>query len=129
MILSIAKHIYSKLSASQQLAALVGGRIFPLASKTDIAYPFIAYERETVAPDYDKMAQRRAETSVSIYVVAETYQESLDIAEIVCGLIDLQTGTYSGFKVTEARMTGAAENFVNEAFVQTLTFNFEIQEI
>ena len=54
MRLSISKHIYSALSQSADVNKAVGKKIFPIATKNEVEFPFIVYERDLVTPRYDK---------------------------------------------------------------------------
>lgn len=128
MILSISSHIYSKLAASTALTALVGDRIFPLGTKNEVAFPFVVYERDTINVDYDKASRRIADVDVTVYAVAETYTKALEIAEIVADLLDKSDGSYTGFDVTDAIITGASEGFIENSYVQQISFQFKIEE-
>lgn len=128
MILSISSHIYSKLAASTALTALVGDRIFPLGTKNEVAFPFVVYERDTINVDYDKACRRIADVDVTVYAVAETYTKSLEIAEIVADLLDKSDGSYTGFDVVDAIITGASEGFIENSYVQQISFQFKIEE-
>lgn len=128
MILSISEHIYTMLSASAELQARVGEKIFPLGTKREVESPFIVYERDNVSVDYDKEHKRTADVDVSVYVAAETYTESVEIAEIVIKALDKELATYDGFIVEDAHVMSAAEDFVDTAYVQKVGFNFIITE-
>lgn len=126
MILSISHHIYAKLSADAAVAALAGNRIFPLGSKKEVPYPFIAYERDNVTPDYDKEKRSYVNTSVTVYCVDDTYEGSLALAEAAAAALECQDAAYEGYHVEGGRITSAAEGYVEGAFVQQVTFQFLI---
>jgi hypothetical protein len=84
MRLSISKHIHSALSGYAPIQEAIGkNKIFPIATKNEVKFPFIVYERDAVTPRYDKSGESVTESSVNVYVLAESYGESLDIAEKV----------------------------------------------
>lgn len=128
MILSISNHIYAALMANTALNTKVSGRIFPLGSKNEVAYPFVVYERTNVAVEYDKASRRYAEVDVSIYAVSDKYTDSLEIAELIADSLDKVEASYTGFAVEDAHIAGASENYIENAFVQTINFKFQITE-
>lgn len=128
MILSISEHIYSVLASSQAVASLVGGRIYPIATKTEVDFPFIVYERDSVEVSYDKALRRQASTDATVYVLAATHDESLAIAEAVVDALDKREAEYTGFDVTDAWVTGAVESFVEQTYIQQISFRFQINE-
>lgn len=128
MILSISEHIYKVLAASSALTALVGDRIYPLGTKFEVAFPFVIYERDAVDVVYDKASRRTAYVDVSVYAAAETYTESLAIAEIISDELDKKEAEYTGFSVVDAHIASATEDFVENTFVQRINFRFQIIE-
>lgn len=129
MRLAISKHIYSALSASAELKKAVGDKIFPIATKNEVEFPFIVYERESVTPRYDKSGASVTESSVSVYVLSESYTQSLDIAEDVIEALERKEATYKGFEVIGATMTSATESFTANTYVQQITFSFMTNSI
>ncbi len=128
MILSISEHIYKKLAASAALIAEVGNRIYPLGTKFEVAFPFIIYERDNVEVEYDKENRRSAWVDASIFAVAETYTQSLEVIEIVADVLDKVEASYGGFDVVDAHIASASEDFVENTFVQRLNMRFQIIE-
>lgn len=125
MRLSISKHIHAVLSGSAEIVAAIGAnKVFPIATKTEVNFPFIVYERDSVTPRYDKSGQSTTDTSVSVYVLAESYTQSLDIAEMVVKALERVEAEYADFKVIGATMQSASESYTANTFVQQITFNF-----
>lgn len=129
MRLVISKHIYSALTKSADLNRVVGKKIFPIATKNEVAFPFIVYERENVTPRYDKAGASVTESAVSVYVLAESYTESIDIAEMVIKALERKEATYGDYQVIGAVMTGAVETYTSNTFVQQISFNFMTKAI
>jgi hypothetical protein len=127
MKLSISKHIYKTLLGYPPLKKAVGEKIFPIATKNEVAFPFIVYERENVTPHYDKSGASYAETSVTVYVLAEGYTESIDIGEMVIDALERKLAVYPDFEVIGAVMTGATEAYTANTYVQQISFNFMIK--
>ncbi len=116
------------LAADSTLVGLVGNRMFPIASIEEVAFPLIVYSRDYVTPQYDKSEKQIADTSTTVFVAAESYSESLIIAEEVVKALDKKFASYDGYEVKDARLTAAAEDYNNDTYIQTLTFTFTIKE-
>lgn len=129
MRLAISKHIYSALSASEELKKAVGDKIFPIATKNEVEFPFIVYERDSVTPRYDKSGASVTESSVNVFVLSESYTESLDIAEDVIAALERKDAVYEGFEVIGATMLGATESFTSNTYVQQISFNFMTKSV
>lgn len=129
MRLAISKHIYSALSASEELKKAVGDKIFPIATKNEVEFPFIVYERDSVTPRYDKSGASVTESSVNVYVLSESYTQSLDIAEDVIAALERKDAVYEGFEVIGATMLGATESFTANTYVQQISFNFMTKSV
>lgn len=125
MRLSISKHIYAALSGSAEIQKAIGmNKIFPIATKNEVSFPFIVYERDSVIPRYDKSGASVIESSVNVYVLAEGYTESIEIAEMVIRALERKDAKYNDFEVIGATMLGAAESYTSNTFVQQISFNF-----
>jgi hypothetical protein len=129
MRLAISKHIYSALSASEELKKAVGDKIFPIATKNEVEFPFIVYERDSVTPRYDKSGASVTESSVNVYVLSESYTQSLDIAEDVIAALERKDAVYEEFEVIGATMLGATESFTSNTYVQQISFNFMTKSV
>ena len=129
MRLVVSKHIYSALTASAELNKAVGKKIYPIATKNEVPFPFIVYERDSVTPRYDKSGASVTNSVVNVYVLAESYTESLDIAEMVIDALERKEAIYDKFEVIGATMEGASESYTANTFVQQITFSFMTKSI
>ena len=129
MRLVVSKHIYSALTASAELNKAVGKRIYPIATKNEVPFPFIVYERDSVTPRYDKSGASVTDSVVNVYVLAESYTESLDIAEMVIDALERKEAIYDKFEVIGSTMEGAIESYTANTFVQQITFSFMTKSI
>lgn len=128
MILNISHHIYQVLSSDASLALLIGGRIFPLATKNEVTFPFIVYQRDSVAVEYDKASRQYATIVATVYVLADSYTESVAIAEAVIDALEKKKAVYSGFSVEDCEVSSVAEGYENNTFVQQVSFEFFIKD-
>lgn len=124
MRISISKHIYKTLSEAPDLKKLIGMKIYPIATKSEVKFPFVVYERDSVMPKYDKSGVALTESSVNVYVLSENYTESLNIAERVISALERKEAVYDDFEVIGAVMLGASETYTANTFVQQISFNF-----
>ena len=124
MRLAISKHIYSALTNSAELNNVIGKKIYPIATKNEVPFPFIVYERDSVTPRYDKSGASITESVVIVNVLSESYTQSIDIAEMVIRALERQDVVYDDFAVIGAVMMGANEDYIANTYVQQLTFNF-----
>ena len=129
MRLVISKHIYSALSKSADIHKAVGKKIYPIATKNEVPFPFIVYERDSVTPRYDKSGASVTDSVVNVYVLSESYTEALDIAEMVIDAIERKEAVYDNFEVIGAVMQGASESYTANTFVQQITFSFITKSI
>lgn len=125
MRLSISRHIHAALSGSADIQKAIGkNKIFPIATKNEVPFPFIVYERDNVTPKYDKSGESVTESSVNVYVLAEGYTECLDIAEMVISALERKDAIYKDFAVIGATMLGASESYTANTYIQQISFNF-----
>ena len=129
MRLVISKHIYSALSKSADIKKAVGNKIYPIATKNEVPFPFIVYERDNVTPRYDKSGASVTDSVVNVYVLAESYTESINIAEMVIKALERKEAVYDNFEVIGAVMQGANESYTANTFVQQISFSFTTKTI
>ena len=128
MRISISNHIYKTLTDDADIVKAVGKKIYPIATKSEVKFPFIVYERENVDTRYDKAGASTTNIDESIYILAETYTESLQIAEMVISGLDRKTASYNGFEVIDAIVNDVPESYISQTFVQQVRMRFTIKE-
>jgi hypothetical protein len=106
---------------------MIGDKVHPIVTKREVDFPFVVYKRDSIAVEYDKSGKATVATTVNVYVLAETYTESVEIAEEVIKSLNRVYADYDKFAVIGASLTGANEDYVSQTYVQQLTFNFLIQ--
>ena len=127
MKISASEHIYQTLTSDVGIAKAVGRKIFPLATKSEVRFPFIVYEKENVAPIYDKLSTLGVNLDYSIYVLSDTYTEAEQIAEMVVNSLNRKKARYDGYEVVNAVVSDVPEDFVNQTFVQQVRIRFTIK--
>lgn len=126
MSLQVGKAIYSLLSSNQQLVSIVDGNIFPLIAEINTTFPFIVYKREAITPQYTKDYWTSDEVMINVMVASNDYVQSIEIADLVRQSLDHKQGEYSGIKIRDLRLIQADEDFIDDTYIQYLTFKIRI---
>ena len=127
MKISVSQHIYTTLSSDAGIVKAVGKKLYPIATKNEVKFPFIVYEKENVAPIYDKMSTLGVNLDYSIYVLSDTYTEAEQIAEMVVNSLNRKKARYDGYEVVNAVVSDVPEDFVNQTYVQQVRIRFTIK--
>ena len=126
MRLQTGKAINALLSANEEVTRMVCDRIYPLVSKVDCEFPFIVYQRMSVVPSYTKDGLIAEEQNYNITVLADTYAESVELADAVRDALELERGTFAGQRIRNIKLTSVNESWVSDTFVQELNFTIEL---
>lgn len=101
--------------------------VYPLVADEGTSYPFIIYRRANLTPSSTKDRYNYKElASIQIIVASNEYQNSIDVAELVRDKMEHTRGIYNELNIGDIILMNADENYIEDAFVQTLTFNIEI---
>lgn len=107
MKLGIGKEIVEKLA---KVTAL-DGKVFPLVAPQTTT-PFAVYQCAQTTADYTKDKQYANTTAtITLNIYANTYQESIDIAQQVINQCN-SANTY---------VSDASEDYIDDIYTQTLT--------
>lgn len=115
------------MTENADITKAVEKKIYPIATKSEVKFPFIVYERNSVTPAYDKIGPAATDIYVTIYVLSESYGESESIAEMVIAALDKVQAQYDEYDVENAILTDVSEDYVNQTFVQQIKFKFTIK--
>jgi|WetSurMetagenome_2_1015567.scaffolds.fasta_scaffold39146_5 hypothetical protein len=126
--LAIGTVINSLLSANTDLVAIVDDKIFPLMAAQDTTFPFIAYTRKDVEPQYTKDIYTGDKITMEIVAAAKNEEEAVNIANLIRDTVDNVKGLYNGINIRKVRMTHAYEDYFDEnnAYAQDLEFEITI---
>lgn len=117
--ISILKSIYKLLSANVELTSIVGNRMYPIIANEDTTFPFIVYQRDSVSAEYTKDWRTNDNINISINIASTTYNQSIDIAELVRTAIEGKRVD----NINTIRLTGCDEDFVENTYIQSLHFS------
>lgn len=126
MSLQIGKAIYQLLSENTAVTDRVQNKIYPLIADTGTTFPFIIYKRTSVIPSDSKdRFIYNEDTYVDVVIASDKYNESIEIADLVKAALQGKKGNYSNIEVYDIRMTDADEDYIEDTFIQNLTFNIK----
>ncbi len=123
MSLQVGKVIFDILSNDQNLIQRVSSKIFPLVAENNTTFPFIVYKRTGIEPQTskDKLIHKE-ETNVEVNIMSDTYNDSIEVADLVKTALTGKKGIFSGIAVQDIIFTDASEDFQDDTFIQNLTF-------
>lgn len=118
--LEIGKVIYKVLEGTT--------KVYPLVADQGAAYPFIVYRRASIIHSNTKDRFNFSElATVEVIVAGNTYQQSLQIAKEVMNRMEHTRGIYDNIGISEITLDNAEEDYIEDAFIQKLTFKINIQ--
>lgn len=125
-MIQIGKAVYQILSNDTKVKEMVGNNIYPLVANQGTTYPFIIYRRTGIEPVTSKDRFICSEvTSVDVIIASDRYDESIEVAELVKDALSGKNGIYSDIKVIDINMISADEDYIEDTFIQNLTFNIK----
>lgn len=124
--LNIGKVIKDILCQDDTLNNLVKYQVFPLIAEENTTFPFIVYRRNSIRKASTKDYVNDEIASVDVVVASDKYSQSVEIAERVRFI--LERGEYEGenFSVDNITLSNASEQYMKNTYIQTLTFDIEI---
>ena len=129
MSLQVGKAIYNILSNDAKIIDSVEHKIYPLIADTGTTFPFIVYRRTGIEPSDSKDRFIYSEnTYVEVVIASDKYNESIEIADLVKDALQGKKGNYSGINIYDIRMTNADEDYIEDTFIQNLTFNIKTND-
>lgn len=118
----IGSIIKSILEDDETVNQYLSNKIFPIVANNGTDLPFLIYRRYSYTPQSDKdYTNERAE--IEVRIVANKYEDSVKIADAVGDALD----NYKDNEVEQIRLITSDEDFLDEAFVQTLNFQIELK--
>lgn len=124
--ISIAKHIYARLTASEPLRALIGMRLYPVAADQGTTMPYVIYYRTALATEYTYDCAGPDTVTVSFRIVAGGYQAATEIAEQIRTALEGVRSAYGDFEVRDAEVVNSVDAYDVDidAYVLTLDMRF-----
>jgi hypothetical protein len=120
----IGKYIYYALTESNEVNQYVGFKVFPIVAEQGTEYPFIVYRRNNIQnSENTKDGFNEDSVDFDVIVVSDKYDESIEIANAVRKVLEKKKRVYGDMLITNTLLQGISEDFVENAYVQTLNFS------
>jgi len=116
--------IYTLLVANTGLTAIIGTKVYPLVLPEDVKVPAVVIDRSSNAL-YSKDGTYGFLNTVNIAVISDSYNESINIAEKIDGILNFYHGTVSGIKIISSKIINISENYNEEGYFQKLTYEMK----
>lgn len=123
--ISFGRTIKSLLNA-KSIKALIDNKVYPLIAPLNTTFPYVVYQR-TSTPQTTKDNAYQDNVSIEIIIVSNNYDQSVNIAEIIRNEIECKRNIIvEGFNIADIKLVLSNETYNNDAYLQSLTFNFRI---
>lgn len=126
MTLRVGAAVRALLEASEELVALVGNKIFPVATQEDTLRPFLIYQRTGLNPAYTKDDRSFDSVYVGISIISDTYTGSIAVASAVIKALERKRGVYAGLNIDDIMLADSNEGADEINYIQDLEFEIFI---
>lgn len=127
MSILINKAISSILNNSVQLKNKVGNNIYALVASENCTFPFVVFKRNNLTVEYNKDGVAHNMVDVQVIIGADSYADSVEVAQIVRYELELKKGVYNGVKIIDSKITSVEEDYVNNSFAQSIIFSIKTE--
>ena len=127
MSILINKAISKILNDSVQLKNKVGNNIYALVASENCTFPFVVFKRNNMTVEYNKDGVAHNMVDVQVIIGADTYSDSVEVAQIVRSELELKKGVYNGVKIIDSKITSVEEDYVNNSFAQSIIFSIKTE--
>lgn len=121
MSITLNNSIYTLLVSSTGLTAIVGTKIFPVLIPPETLLPAIVIERD-FSTEYHRDGAGINESNVEIAILSQSYNQSVQIAVLVDGILNNYKGTVSNNRIVDTHLVSADEGYQEDAFLQKLIY-------
>lgn len=124
--LSALRHVRSTLLGSAALAKIIDKKIYYVAAIMGVTKPYITCTRTAIVAQYTKDGWMQDDVIVAVDIVAESYEQAVEVAEIVREVLEDSAGNYNDFRVVECEMTRSSEGYSVDADAFVITMDVSI---
>mgnify|MGYP006878441016 FL=1 len=117
----IITEVVKLLRESEEPAAMVGPKIFPIVAPEGTVGDFVSYQRDGLDIESSKMGTALQRSYFYINGVSDDYDRSLDIADTI---YDTLEGDFVNPDM-RIRLTDYTEDYVDKKFLQVLQFSIQ----
>lgn len=123
--ISFAKAI-NKLLSTDNIKSVVNNKVYPLIAPLNTNFPYIVFQR-TSTPYNSKDNVYQDNVNVEIIAVSDNYDKSVKLAELIRNELEEKRNiNVEEFRITSIKLVDTSESYSNDAYLQSLTFNFRI---
>lgn len=123
--ISFAKAI-NKLLSTDNIKSVVNNKVYPLIAPLNTNFPYIVFQR-TSTPYNTKDNVYQDSINIEIIVVSDNYDKSVELAELIRNELEGKRNiNVEGFRISTIKLVDSSESYSNDAYLQSLTFNFKI---
>lgn len=123
--LEIGKYINNILANNQEIKDLQA-KVYPLIADNDAKFPFIIYKRVGLVSYISKDDIYQDDVIIEIKIVSDKYSVGVQLAKIVRSLLQKPYVHYDDFDINDVTINFAGEDFLENAFIQTMQFTLKI---
>lgn len=129
--LKIGKLINSILRSSAELTSMTGeNKVFPIVAPNETEFPFVVYQRTNVTGNrLTKDGIGEDNVMFTIYVLSNSYFESVDIADEVRNTIEKRYMANDEIYMAETYMTGTTESYESATYIQQMQFTARVGNV
>ena len=118
------KAIYSILTSTSAVSAIVGTRVYPQIAAQEAAFPFVVYVLQNVDPSDTKSGVSTLdEVRYDIIVASENYAQASDLTVKIRTALDRYSGTVAGVVIDSIQFIDLDVN--NDPGTETYLTNSE----
>lgn len=100
-------------------------KVYPIIADEGTTFPFVVYRRASGYSQSDKDGIYSAVTTIEVKVATQEYPEGVKLADQIVDVMEKTKGKVAGFDIWQIRMTDGNENYIDNTFIQTMTFTVE----
>lgn len=123
--ISFAKAI-NKLLSTDNIKSVVNNKVYPLIAPLNTSFPYLVFQR-TSTPYNTKDNIYQDSINIEIIAVSDNYDKSVELAELIRNELEGKRNiNIEEFRIASIKLVDSSESYSNDAYLQSLTFNFRI---
>lgn len=119
--LAITTEVRSIILASEEIAQMIGDKVFPIVAPDGTKGDFIIYQRDGYKQEYTKMGVARQIPTVFVNAISDDYDRSLQLASLVYEALE---GDFCKPDMT-IHLEDSTEDYSDGKYFQVLQFSIE----
>ena len=127
--LLLIQYVRKFLVEDENVKQYVKDKVYPLDALQGTSFPFIVLTRQSITPSNSKDGHFQEDCAIQVTIVADNYTDSVELANKVRKCLECDNYEYEDeqINITDCSFTGCSETMYNNAYIETLDFNYEIQ--